>query len=81
MPAVNQQGIKIMETFGDNTDKKSVAGKETTPTTLTGLMRVLIAKGKLTEFAQAAEVIDKTIQDPTQKTAALAELAEKYTKE
>ena len=55
--------------------------RENIPQTLPGLLRVLIAKGKLVEFADQAKIIDQKIQDPTQKTAALIELAEKYTKE
>ncbi len=81
MPAVNQQGIKIMEG-----KPSKMSGSHTPevhsdiPTTLPGLMRVLVANGKLGEFAVEAQRIDSTIKDSAEKTAAVVALVEKFAK-
>ena len=54
--------------------------KREIPTTLPGLLRVLLANGKLAEFSAEAQKINVTVKDSSQKTEALAELAERFTK-
>ena len=51
------------------------------PETLGGLLNVLVANGRLAEFADRAKEIDSTIEDQTEKAEALAELVEELTKE
>ena len=69
-----------MEGLPNSVSSKQEHGRDI-PKTLPGLLNMLVANGKLAEFAAEAEKIGATVQNPAQKTAALAELAERYTKE
>ena len=49
------------------------------PGTLAELLSVVMAQGRLDKFIEALSIIDKNIQDPEAKKAALEDLARKIT--
>ena len=77
MPAVNQQGIKIMKSNSIESGQQTSEAIQETPKTLLELYNEISAKGRLVDFNTQAKKIVATDLDPSKKAEALQKLAER----